>query len=157
MGKETEIQLEVGDLQLLDCILSDPEITGRMAAPFEHIRMETTYFDTEDGFLAAHKWMLRLRTENGRAVVTCKTPGEGRTRGELECACEYREDALPQLAALGAPAALCGIGATRYLPLCGARFTRITQEQGIDLSRAERAQLDALRRYVSSYTAWPRR
>ena len=136
MGKEVEIKLEVGDLQLLDCILSDPEITGRMSAPFDHIRMETTYFDTEDGFLAARRWMLRLRTENGRAVVTCKTPGEGRTRGEWECESEYLEDALPQLAALGAPAELCGSDAARYMPLCGARFTRITQELRLSAEHA---------------------
>ena len=43
------------------------------------------------------------------------------------------------------------------LPGEKVRFTRITQEEGIALSRAERAQIDALRRHVSSYTARPRR
>ena len=43
------------------------------------------------------------------------------------------------------------------LPGEKVRFVRITQEEGIELSRAERAKLDALRRSISSYTAWPRR
>ena len=36
------------------------------------------------------------------------------------------------------------------------RFARITQEEGIGLSRAERAKLDELRRFVSAYTARPK-
>ena len=128
MGKEVEIKLEIGDLHLLDCILCDPEVTGRMRAPYENIRMETTYFDTEDGFLAARRWMLRVRLENGRSVVTSKTPGAGRARGEWETESDALEDALPKLAALGAPEALCALDPQTLMPICGARFTRITQE-----------------------------
>ena len=84
MGKETEYKLEVGDLQLLDCILCSEPVASRMQAPFAYIRMQTTYYDTEDGLLEKNRWMLRLRTENERSVVTMKTPGEGHTRGEWE-------------------------------------------------------------------------
>ena len=84
MGKETEYKLEVGDLQLLDCILCSEPVASRMQAPFAYIRMQTTYYDTEDGLLEKNRWMLRLRTENERSAVTMKTPGEGHTRGEWE-------------------------------------------------------------------------
>ena len=81
MGKETEYKLAVGDLQLLDCILCSRMVTEKLCAPYAYIRMRTTYYDTEDGFLEKRRWMLRLRTEDGRSVVTMKTPGEGHTRG----------------------------------------------------------------------------
>ena len=106
MGKETEYKLEVGDLQLLDCILCSEPVAIRMQAPFAYIRMQTTYYDTEDGLLEKNRWMLRLRTENERSVVTMKTPGEGHTRGEWEVESEYLDEALPALAKLGAPEAI---------------------------------------------------
>ena len=136
MGKEVEIKLEVGDLQLLDCILSDPEVTGRMHAPYENIRMQTTYFDTEDGKLADRRWMLRLRQENERSVVTCKTAGEGLARGEWEAEGAYLEEALPKLAELGAPEELCALAPESLVPICGARFTRITQELTLNAENA---------------------
>lgn len=66
-----------------------------MQAPFAYIRMQTTYYDTEDGLLEKNRWMLRLRTENERSAVTMKTPGEGHTRGEWEVESEYLDEALP--------------------------------------------------------------
>lgn len=128
MGKETEYKLAVGDLQLLDCILCDPLVAGKMNTPFSYIRMQTTYYDTADGFLEKRRWMLRLRTENGRSVITMKTPGEGHTRGEWETEGAYLDEALPQLTALGAPEALAALPADTLEPICGAAFTRITAE-----------------------------
>ena len=128
MGKETEYKLAVGDLQLLDCILCSRLVAEKMSAPFDYIRMQTTYYDTEDGFLEKRRWMLRLRTENGRSVVTMKTPGEGHTRGEWEVGCEYLDEALPKLTELGAPQELSGLQADALLPICGASFTRITAQ-----------------------------
>ena len=63
MGKETEYKLAVGDLQLLDCILCSRMVMEKLCAPYAYIRMRTTYYDTEDGFLAQRRWMLRLRTD----------------------------------------------------------------------------------------------
>ena len=126
MGKETEIKLEVGDLQLLDCILCDRLIAEKQQSPFAFIKMQTTYYDTEDAALAQRKWMLRLRMENDRCVITVKTPGEGHTRGEWECESEYLDEALPKLAALGAPAEIGTLDPEQLLPVCGAAFTRIT-------------------------------
>ena len=109
MGKETEYKLAVGDLQLLDCILCSRMVTEKLCAPYAYIRMRTTYYDTEDGFLEKRRWMLRLRTEDGRSVVTMKTPGEGHTRGEWEVESEYLDEALSKLAALGAPQELASL------------------------------------------------
>lgn len=132
MGTETEIKLEVGDLQLLDCILCSPAITSHMQTPFTYLRMQTTYYDTEDGALEKNRWMLRLRTENDRSVVTMKTPGTGHTRGEWECESAYLDEALPKLAALGAPEEIRALQADALLPVCGAKFTRITAELTLD-------------------------
>ena len=128
MGKETEYKLAVGDLQLLDCILCSRTVTEKQRAPYTYIRMRTTYYDTEDGFLEKRRWMLRLRTENDRSVVTMKTPGEGHTRSEWEVESEYLDEALPKLAALGAPQALTALQPDALAPICGASFTRITAE-----------------------------
>ena len=128
MGRETEYKLAVGDLQLLDCILCSRAVMEKLCAPYAYIRMRTTYYDTEDGFLAQRRWMLRLRTEDGCSVVTMKTPGEGHTRGEWEVESEYLDEALPKLAALGAPQEITSLQSDALAPICGARFTRITAE-----------------------------
>ena len=128
MGKETEYKLEVGDLQLLDCILCSEPVASRMQVPFAYIRMQTTYYDTEDGLLEKNRWMLRLRTEDARSVVTMKTPGEGHTRGEWEVESAYLDEALPKLAALGAPQEIAALQPDALAPICGASFTRITAE-----------------------------
>ena len=128
MGKETEYKLAVGDLQLLDCILCSRTVAEKQCAPYTYIRMRTTYYDTEDGFLEKRRWMLRLRTENDRSVVTMKTPGEGHTRGEWEVESDYLDEALEKLAALGAPQELTAMQPDTLAPICGASFTRITAE-----------------------------
>ena len=128
MGRETEYKLAVGDLQLLDCILCSRTVAERLCAPYAYLRMRTTYYDTEDGFLETRRWMLRLRTENERSVVTMKTPGEGHTRGEWEVESAYLDEALPKLAALGAPQEITSLQSDALAPICGARFTRITAE-----------------------------
>ena len=88
--------------------------------------MRTTYYDTEDGFLAQRRWMLRLRTEDGRSVVTMKTPrgiraanGRSRVRISTRRLKAGRARRAAEIAALQ-PDALA--------PICGASFTRITAE-----------------------------
>lgn len=139
MGKETEYKLEVGDLQLLDCILCSEPVASRMQAPFIYIRMQTTYYDTEDGLLEKNRWMLRLRTENERSVVTMKTPGEGHTRGEWEVESEYLDEALPALAKLGARRRSAVWTRRRCCRSAGRKFTRITARSGSRKRRAARS------------------
>lgn len=90
----------------------------------ETIRMETTYFDTPDRALAARRWTLRLRLENGRSVCTVKTADTGRGRGEWEAICPDISAAVPLLIARGAPAELARLVKPGLIPTCGARFTR---------------------------------
>lgn len=126
MGTETEYKLAVRDAALLARVLDGAQIAAYRQEPYRSIRMRTTYFDTADGFLAARKWMLRLRTENGRCVATMKTPGGGHTRGEWECEADTLAQALPQLAALGAPQEIQTLDPAGLRPVCGAEFTRRT-------------------------------
>lgn len=132
MGKETELKLEVGDLQLLDCILTCPEIRRRQQTAFSYVKMEITYFDTADGALAEKRWMLRLRKENERTVITLKTDGAGHSRGEWETEAELLADGLQKLLALGAPEEVKTLSDRELLPLCGAQYTRILTNLFLD-------------------------
>lgn len=133
MGKETEFKYEVGDLQLLDCILCDRELRSRMQADFSYIQMQTTYFDTPEQVLSQNRQMLRVRRENEKSVVCFKTAGDGATRGEWETEGSVLSEALPKLVQAGAPQVLLSLCENEeLLPVCGARFTRITAPLSLD-------------------------
>lgn len=89
--------------------------------PFRKISMETTYYDTVDGALAALKITLRLRRENETLVCTLKMPLPQGGQQEWECEAENLADGLRHLAMEGAPKLV----AEDLLPVCGARFTRM--------------------------------
>lgn len=126
VATEFEIKFAVDDLQLLDCILCDPMIREKMVEPsYRYIKMETTYFDTEDSALSARKWMLRIRKENDTSVVTVKMPGEGYTRSEWSVEADYLDDAVPMLLRDGAPQELETFLTAGLMPVCGVSFTRI--------------------------------
>lgn len=93
-------------------------------AEYRVIAMETTYFDTPEGSLAARHITLRRRLENGVSVCTVKTPAGALARGEWECRCDNIWDAIPQLCAMGAPEELLVLTAGGLEPICAARFTR---------------------------------
>ena len=97
--------------------------------PWQAITMATTYYDSPSGALAARKFTLRCRLENGYPICTFKTPMSETERGEFE----VKGVTLPQ--ALGTLAEESGAGylteiAHRLTPVCGARFTRVAK--GID-------------------------
>lgn len=126
MATELEIKFAVDNLQLLDCLLCDPMLREKMTQrEYSFIKMETTYFDTEDGALSARKWMLRIRRENEVSFVTVKTPGEGYARGEWSMQTEYIDEAVPALIRDGAPKDLQALAEQGFLPICGVQFTRI--------------------------------
>lgn len=139
MATELEIKYAVNDLQLLDCMLCDPMIREKMNdGAYRNIRMETTYYDTQDGSLSARKWTYRLRRENERSVITLKTPGEGYARGEWEWEGEYLDEAPEHLIAAGAPEELRTLLDTAGLTIaCGASFTRIAAELTLDGAACE--------------------
>ena len=126
MATETELKLEVGDLQLLDCVLTSAQIRAVMQEDFSYIRMQTTYFDTEDGALSARHQSLRVRLENDRSVVTAKMAGIGHSRGEWEYEAQSPEEAIEPLIAQGAPEELRELAKKGLVAICGAQFTRIT-------------------------------
>ena len=59
------------------------ELGGRFG-PWQEVKMETAYFDTQDRLLSGRQWTLRVRRENGVPVLTAKAPGPGRARSEWE-------------------------------------------------------------------------
>lgn len=126
MGQEIEYKLRAKDARELDRVYEG--LRSRFASGEERvIRMHTRYFDTPDRLLRDRRWTLRIRQENDRQVLTCKTPGRGHSRGEWSLD-RTEEGPSPNSAEL---CALAGAGAPEELrmltslePTCGARFTR---------------------------------
>ena len=96
--------------------------------PWREIRMETTYFDTPDGALAARHMTLRLRRENNDTVCTLKTPLPDGSRSEWECAAADITEGIRLLMAQGAPRVAAELAGSGVIPRCGARFTRLAAE-----------------------------
>lgn len=117
MPKEIELKFSATEAQL--------RTVKRFFGDFSTTKMETTYYDTPDRQLSAAKITLRRRKENGRSICTVKTPGQGFARGEWEWEGADIQAALPELCKLGAPEMLLQL--TDLTPLCGARFTRLSQ------------------------------
>ena len=92
---------------------------------FTQTEMETTYYDTPDRQLSAAKLTLRCRKENGVSICTVKTPGAGPARGEWEVCDTDISHAIPELCKLGAPKELLSLSG--LMPVCGARFTRLSR------------------------------
>ena len=103
--------------------------------------MQTTYYDTAEGSLAARKWMLRQRLENGKKVCTLKTPA-GEARNEWEVCGSRIEDGITELCKLGAPEELLVLTQAGVRPICGAEFTRLAADVALDGAEVEVA-LDA--------------
>lgn len=91
---------------------------------FQEITMETTYFDTPDGALAARRVTLRQRMENGICVCTVKTPLPQGGKGEWELQWQDASTMVEKLCQIGAPRELLAWTAPGIEPICGARFVR---------------------------------
>ena len=129
MSKEIELKFAATPAQL--------EMLQRAYPNYAVTEMETTYYDTLDRQLSAQKITLRRRKENGKSICTVKTPGKGLARGEWECQCEDISAALSILCKLGAPEELLRL--PRLAPVCGARFTRLSQRLPLADGAAELA------------------
>ena len=127
MATEFEIKLRAKSVGQLGKILRDAEVTRLAQEKLREIHMRTTYFDTADDALSSRKWMLRVRQENEKSVVTIKTPGEGYARGEWECEGKTPEEAIAALVSKGAPEALSELVKPGLQMVCGAEFVRLTQ------------------------------
>ena len=127
MATEFEIKLRAQNAQQLKTVLQDREITALAQGRLREVHMKTCYFDTADGALSARKWMLRVRQENEKSVVTMKTPGKDHARGEWECEGKTPEAAIETLILKGAPQALRELVSPGLRMVCGASFVRLTQ------------------------------
>ncbi len=103
------------------------ELIKEFSQGAEQIAMETTYYDTPTGALAARRYTLRKRMENGTPVCTLKAPA-GDARGEWETVCDTIENAIPKLLTLGCPADLANLTREGLLTVCGAKFTRLAKQ-----------------------------
>ena len=121
---ETELKLSpVAPVQAKQ-VFAAPEIAPHLG-PCRDIRMETVWYDTEDGALAALGHTLRLRQEDGRGVCTLKGPSDGLSRTERERAAEsIGEGAALLLAGEDLPDGVRAAMTRPLRPVCGARFTR---------------------------------
>ena len=91
---------------------------------FAVISMETTYYDTQSGALAARHITLRRRMENDVSVCTVKTPISDLGRGEWELEWNDIQTAIPKLCKLMGSEELLSLTEGGVIPVCGARFTR---------------------------------
>lgn len=130
MSIEFEVKFRATDSQL-------SAIRSAYPAEEETILMETTYYDTPAGDLAARWYTLRHRQENDRHVCTLKTPVDDFGRGEFEVECPRIEDAISELCKLSGVTELPDLLARGLVPVCGARFTRITKTVTLDNTTVE--------------------
>ena len=77
--------------------IADSDFVKPLVTEEIRLEMEAAYYDTADGALSSRKWMLRVRQENEKSVVTMKTPGSGYARGEWECEGDSPEAAIETL------------------------------------------------------------
>ena len=107
---------------------ADPQaqtaILASVAGSAQRIAMQTTYYDTPSGQLAARRYTLRTRLENGICVCTLKAPGIGGSRREWEVRCNRIEDGVKILCKLETPAELPALLAEGLVEVCGACFMR---------------------------------
>lgn len=123
MGQELEFKYKLENQEQYDALRASLE--ERFPGGWEKVNMETEYYDTQDLFLASRKWTLRIRYENSTGILTLKTPGTGRTRGEWEVPEGTLPGGLMSLVRRGAPEELMEV---YHMPLqsrCGARFHRL--------------------------------
>ena len=126
MGREIEYKLKAKDARELDAAYERVRACAG-TSPERYIEMLTRYFDAPEGLLRDRRWTLRIRRENDRQVLTCKTPGRDHSRGEWELirttdAPVPTQKELQALVDSGAPEALCRLSSLKQV--CGAGFTR---------------------------------
>ena len=135
MGKEIEIKLAAPDAAALEAVYTDARVEAARTGAWQEIRMVTEYLDTPGREIAARKWTLRRRLENGEAVYTMKTPGDGYARGEWESRKEGLHEAVRELVRLGAPEELTALVSKGVSRTCGVEFLRRTAELTLDGAR----------------------
>lgn len=127
MATELEVKYHLDSALQLQQVLADPAIAGALRTPWEHIAMETTYYDMPSRCLSQRHWTLRHRLEGTRHVLCLKTPTDvPHARNEFEIEANQPDStALAQLCRSGAPEQLLELADPALLQAtCGARFQR---------------------------------
>lgn len=135
-----EIEIKLGPLTMqqvgdIFCDIKRLPVNG----PARAIKMQTTYFDTPDGFFRQNRQTLRLRQEDDMFVCTFKTALEGLSRLELDCQAKTIEAGAAELAQhpdLPESARQALLGGV-FVPTCGAKFTRQTRLCQVENTRFE--------------------
>lgn len=135
-----EIEIKLGPLTMqqvgdIFCDIKRLPVNG----PARAIKMQTTYFDTPDGFFRQNRQTLRLRQEDNLFVCTFKTALEGLSRLELDCQAKTIEAGAAELAQhpdLPESARQALLGGV-FVPTCGAKFTRQTRLCQVENTRFE--------------------
>ncbi|MBR5538071.1 MAG: CYTH domain-containing protein [Clostridia bacterium] len=125
-----EIEIKLGPLTMqqtgdIFCDIKRLPVNG----PARAIKMQTTYFDTPEGFFRQRRQTLRLRQEDDRPVCTFKSATTGISRLELECEAATIEEGAAILALhpdMPEETRQALAGGT-FVPTCGAKFTRQTR------------------------------
>ena len=124
---ETELKY-AAPAEILEDLWQDEEILGRMTEPIRRLEMHTRYYDTPDRTVRARRWTLRIREENGASIACCKAAGSRKgalsAHEEWEVPARTMAEALPLLAAAGAPLALLELAPEALRVTCTAAFTR---------------------------------
>lgn len=77
MALEVEAKFLADGPWSLDVLASAPTIAGAHLGPARTVDETDRYLDTADGRIGASRWACRLRSREGRVVVSLKGPAEG--------------------------------------------------------------------------------
>ena len=124
MGREFEKKFKASEEQFA-ALLADFDSLAET-------QMETTYYDSPFRRLGILHWTLRRRMENGVSVCTLKTPAENGARNEWEVECGNIMQAIPMLCKQGAPMELMAVTVSGVIPVCGAKFTRLSKQLSME-------------------------
>lgn len=95
------------------------------------IRMQSSYYDTDDGLLRQNETSLRLRKENEKVICCMKlrntSTAEGmRAHEEYECEASSIEEGIQLLPSFGAPSTICSLAQDATLRVqCTIDFSRV--------------------------------
>lgn len=148
MATEVEIKLHMNDSSQIDDIMSDPDVRDHMREDFKRVNMMTKYYDTPDWDLYKAGFMLRIRTEDERVIVSLKEGTIDKeekaglcVRHQWICSSQEIEGVIDRLISCGAPWKIAEITAGKpIVNVCSAEFTRtlalLYLEEGIVLELA---------------------
>jgi inorganic triphosphatase YgiF len=143
MATELELKLHLTNAELIKDIVSDAEIRSYMREEFKETEMHARYYDTPDWDLYKAGYMLRIRSENERILVSLK---KGRIDNEDDnglcvrkkwmCETPDIENSIANLVADGAPKEIASLTAGKPLVnICRDDFTRTSailyMEEGV--------------------------